>query len=116
MPQNADAGGVVLTANFKADAHEHNYAEIEDTRVNPTCTNNGSAKYKCTICGEVIEKELPALGHDWDGGRAGDPNTVALAGADTDSHARAARPQFPARQRYRDLRRGRRKDLPVQLR
>lgn len=73
MPQNADAGGVVLTANFKADAHEHNYAEIEDTRVNPTCTNNGSAKYKCTICGEVIEKELPALGHDWDGGvRSGD--------------------------------------------
>lgn len=73
MPQNADAGGVVLTANFKANAHEHNYAEIEDTRVNPTCTNNGSAKYKCTICGEVIEKELPALGHDWDGGvRSGD--------------------------------------------
>lgn len=73
MPQNADAGGVVLTANFKADAHEHNYVEIEDTRVNPTCTNNGSAKYKCTICGEVIEKELPALGHDWDGGvRSGD--------------------------------------------
>ena len=73
MPQNADAGGVVLTANFKADAHEHNHAEIEDTRVNPTCTNNGSAKYKCTICGEVIEKELPALGHDWDGGvRSGD--------------------------------------------
>lgn len=73
MPQNADAGGVVLTANFKADAHEHNYAEIEDTRVNPTCTNNGSAKYKCTICGEIIEKELPALGHDWDGGvRSGD--------------------------------------------
>ena len=73
MPQNADAGGVVLTANFKADAHEHNYVEVEDTRVNPTCTNNGSAKYKCTICGEVIEKELPALGHDWDGGvRSGD--------------------------------------------
>ena len=73
MPQNADAGGVVLTAHFKADSHEHNYAEIEDTRVNPTCTNNGSAKYKCTICGEVIEKELPALGHDWDEGtRNGD--------------------------------------------
>lgn len=73
MPQNADAGGVVLTAHFKADAHEHEYVEVEDTRVNPTCTNNGSAKYKCTICGEVIEKELPALGHDWDGGvRSGD--------------------------------------------
>ena len=73
MPQNADAGGVVLTAHFKADAHEHNYAEIENTRVNPTCTTNGSAKYTCTICGEIIEKELPALGHDWDGGvRSGD--------------------------------------------
>lgn len=73
MPQDADAGGVVLTAHFKADAHEHNYAEIEDTRVNPTCTTNGSAKYTCTICGEIIEKELPALGHDWDGGvRSGD--------------------------------------------
>ena len=73
MPQDADAGGVVLTAHFKADAHEHNYAEIEGTRVNPTCTTNGSAKYTCTICGEIIEKELPALGHDWDGGvRSGD--------------------------------------------
>ena len=73
MPQNADAGGVVLTAHFKADAHEHNYAEIEGTRVNPTCTTNGSAKYTCTICGEIIENELPALGHDWDGGvRSGD--------------------------------------------
>ena len=73
MPQDADAGGVVLTAHFKADAHEHEYAEIEGTRVNPTCTTNGSAKYTCTICGEIIEKELPALGHDWDGGvRSGD--------------------------------------------
>ena len=73
MPQNADAGGVVLTAHFKADAHEHEYVEVEGTRVNPTCTTNGSAKYTCTICGEIIEKELPALGHDWDGGvRSGD--------------------------------------------
>ena len=76
MPENADAGGVVLTAHFTADAHEHNYVEIEDTRVNPTCTNNGNAKYKCTICGEIIEKELPALGHDWDDGvRSGDTIT-----------------------------------------
>ena len=29
MPQNADAGGVVLTAHFKADAHEHEYVEVE---------------------------------------------------------------------------------------
>ena len=68
MPQNADAGGVVLTAHFKADAHEHNYAEIEDTKTAATCLKAGSAKYKCKICGEVIEKDIKPLGHDWDGG------------------------------------------------
>lgn len=68
MPQDADAGGVVLTAHFKADAHEHEYVEVEGTRVNPTCTTNGSAKYKCKICGEVIEKDIKPLGHDWDDG------------------------------------------------
>lgn len=68
MPQNADAGGVVLTAHFKADAHEHEYVEVEDARTNPTCLQDGSAKYKCKICGDVTEKTLPALGHDWDAG------------------------------------------------
>lgn len=68
MPQNADAGGVVLTANFKADAHEHNYAEIEGTKTAATCLKAGSAKYKCKICGEVIEKDIKPLGHDWDDG------------------------------------------------
>ena len=73
MPQNADAGGVVLTAYFTPDAHEHNYAEVEGTRVDPTCTNSGSVKYSCTICGDTIEEELPPLGHDWDDGtRDGD--------------------------------------------
>lgn len=68
MPADANAGGVVLTAHFKADAHEHNYVEVSGTQVAPTCLTAGSAKYKCSICGEVIEKEIPALGHDWDGG------------------------------------------------
>lgn len=68
MPQNADAGGVVVTAHFKADKHDHEYVEVENTRTNPTCLKAGTAKYKCKICGEVIEKELPALGHDWNEG------------------------------------------------
>lgn len=68
MPTDANAGGVVLTAHFKADAHEHNYVEVEGSKVAATCQNAGSVQYKCSICGEVIEKELPALGHDWDGG------------------------------------------------
>ena len=68
MPQNADAGGVVLTAHFTADKHEHDYVEVEGTKTNPTCLKAGSAKYKCKICGEVVEKEIKALGHDWDAG------------------------------------------------
>lgn len=68
MPTDANAGGVVLTAHFKADAHEHNYVEVKGSKVAATCQNAGSVQYKCSICGEVIEKELPALGHDWDGG------------------------------------------------
>mgnify|MGYP000859741719 CR=1 FL=1 len=33
-----------------------------------TCLKAGSAKYKCKICGEVIEKDIKPLGHDWDDG------------------------------------------------
>lgn len=68
MPQDADAGGVVLTAHFKADAHEHEYVEVEGTKIAATCLKAGSAKYKCKICGEVIEKDIKPLGHDWDDG------------------------------------------------
>ena len=68
MPQNADAVGVVLTAHFKADAHEHEYVEVEGTKTAATCLKAGSAKYKCKICGEVIEKDIKPLGHDWDDG------------------------------------------------
>ena len=68
MPSNADAGGVVLTAHFEPDEHEHDYAEVEGTRVAPGCLTAGSAKYRCTICGDTIERELPPLGHQWDGG------------------------------------------------
>ncbi len=68
MPSDANAGGVVLTAHFAADAHEHEYVEVEGTKTAPTCLKDGTAKYKCKICGEVIEKKLAALGHDWDSG------------------------------------------------
>lgn len=68
MPSNADAGGVVLTAHFSPDEHEHDYREVEGSRTSPTCLLSGNAKYRCTICGEIIEKELPALGHKWNEG------------------------------------------------
>ena len=66
MPQNADAGGGVMTAHFKADAHENEYVDVEGTKTAATCLKTGSAKYKCKICGEVVEKDIKPLGHDWD--------------------------------------------------
>ena len=68
MPSDANAGGVVLTAHFTADEHEHNYVEIEGTKVAATCLTDGTCQYKCTICGEIIEETTYALGHDWDEG------------------------------------------------
>ena len=68
VPTNADAGGVVLTAQFTPDEHEHDWVELPDSRQEPTCLYGGSAKYKCSICGAYGEQDLPALGHDWDEG------------------------------------------------
>lgn len=31
----------------------------------PTCTEAGSWKLTCTICGEEVTEEIPALGHQW---------------------------------------------------
>lgn len=68
VPSNADANGVIVTAHFEPAEHTHDYVEIKDSRVEPSCLNAGSVKMKCTICGNVIEKDLPALGHSWDRG------------------------------------------------
>lgn len=69
VPSNADAGGVVVTAHFEPAAHDHNYVEVEGSRKNPTCEEKGYVKEACSICGEVRERELDALGHKWDGGK-----------------------------------------------
>ena len=68
VPSNADAGGVVLTAHFTPNEHEHDYVELTDKRIEATCLNGGSSTYECSICGEIIEKDTSALGHAWDGG------------------------------------------------
>ncbi len=68
VPSNADANGVIVTAHFEPDEHEHEFVEVKDTRIEPTCLEYGTVKVKCTICGKVKEKELPALGHDYDKG------------------------------------------------
>ncbi len=41
----------------------HNYETLE--RVEPTCTEDGIAKYVCGTCKEPYEETLEALGHDY---------------------------------------------------
>ena len=68
VPSNADAGGVVLTALFTPDEHEHDWVEIAGTRQEPTCLYGGYAQYQCSICGAYGEADLDPLGHAWDEG------------------------------------------------
>lgn len=83
VPSNADANGVIVTAHFEPIEHEHTFEEIEDTRVEPDCLNAGTVKVKCTICGTVKEKELPALGHQWDKGVVAREATAGVPGVMT---------------------------------
>lgn len=62
VPSNADANGVIVTAHFEPDEHEHEFVEVKDTRIEPTCLEYGTVKVKCTICGKVKEKNCPPWG------------------------------------------------------
>ena len=62
VPSNADANGVIVTAHFEPDEHEHEFVEVKDTRIEPTCLEYGTVKVKCTICGEVKEKRTARPG------------------------------------------------------
>jgi len=42
---------------------EHDF--VEDKRIEPDCTTAGKATFKCTLCGESYDEELPALGHSY---------------------------------------------------
>lgn len=68
VPANADAGGVVVTAYFTPDVHDHQFVET-DARTEPTCEDFGFVKERCSICGEMRERELEPLGHNWDEGQ-----------------------------------------------
>lgn len=83
VPSNADAGGVVVTAHFEPAEHEHTYKEVDGSRKAPTCEEKGFVKEVCTICGEVRERELDALGHKWDEGRVTKEPQPGIAGERT---------------------------------
>lgn len=83
VPSNADAGGVVITAYFTPDVHEHEYVEVEGSKTAPGCETKGFVKERCSICGEVRERELDALGHDWDSGTVTKEPAPGVAGERT---------------------------------
>ena len=41
----------------------HNWIEVE--RVEPTCTEAGFSRRRCSVCGYDKVEQLPALGHEW---------------------------------------------------
>ena len=48
---------------YREGAHKHNY---HMTTILPTCTEDGTAAYTCSDCGDSIEaKAIPKLGHDF---------------------------------------------------
>ena len=51
MPSNADANGVIVTAHFEPDEHEHEFVEVKDTRIEPTCLEYG----------DVYKRQVPLL-------------------------------------------------------
>ncbi len=40
----------------------------------PTTTENGKGIFQCTVCSEKVEREVPALEHNWDNGTIVKPN------------------------------------------
>lgn len=40
---------------------------VETDRTEPTCTKDGSADYKCSLCGATKTEVLPLTGHDFEG-------------------------------------------------
>ena len=55
-------GEVSVPIVYKAD---RNHAYVETSRIEPTCTGNGSATYTCSRCGDTMTEVVEALGHDF---------------------------------------------------
>lgn len=79
VPENADANGVILTAVFLPDEHEHVWVELKDERVPATCSTTGTARWECAICGQLGETTLEKLPHTW-----GDPYILTGKFKETD--------------------------------
>ena len=57
--------GSELTVNVVSICKEHTWNEGTVTLA-PTCTEEGTKHFVCTVCDEEMDEVIPALGHDWD--------------------------------------------------
>ena len=70
------------TEEIKATGHK----EVKDAAVAATCEKAGKSEGShCSVCNEVIkeQKEVPALGHDWDAGKITKEATCTETGVKT---------------------------------
>ena len=51
--------------NCPTESGDHSWTEDTALRHEPTCTLDGSASYKCTMCGDTKTETLPAIGHKY---------------------------------------------------
>lgn len=56
--------GEDYTAEFKIECYDCDWNAITGT--NPTCTEAGHGTFKCTVCGKVSERDVAALGHNYE--------------------------------------------------
>ena len=69
---------ITFTSCFLTPAHDHDYVVYEMKE--PTKTETGYRKYKCSVCGETITKNLGRLeSAKWAGVRVIDGSAEVLA-------------------------------------
>ena len=54
-----------LEENKEIPKTEHQFVQEEDRTIMPTCEQDGTKFYICSICHEEYIESIPALGHDW---------------------------------------------------
>ena len=69
-------------SEYTIDKIPHPYGEWT-TRIPATCTDDGSRKKVCRICGDTVVEAVPALGHDWDRWRVTKRATASEEGLET---------------------------------
>ncbi len=73
------------TTYVEKDALGHDYQQVKDSAVAPTCTEAGKkADEKCSRCDDLIEGEpIEAICHDWDDGEVTTAPTCLVQGVKT---------------------------------